>query len=206
MMLVLLQVLETKTKNVYYTNTLTQAPLDYDKEAYINLLHVFGIKIEGEYKACLNCEKYGMVQFPKRWFDMIYRGLQAHGMTPSEHDPFLFVGDDVIYVIYVNYCLLFSKEDKYIDALVDHMQYHKFELDNEDQNITDFLGLDIPDSGTSNEKTSKFTMDRHINPIMVLTCIKYFNQRILWPYKHYYVWILMATLAKKLISGAMQPQ
>ena len=67
--------------------------------------------------ACLNSDLYGMVQLPKRWFDMLSLGLQEYDTGPSYYDLCLFMGENVICVIYVNDCLLFSKEDKYIYAI-----------------------------------------------------------------------------------------
>ena len=71
-------------------------------------------------------------------------------MVNSDYDPCIFMGKYVICVIYVEDLLLFSKEDKYIDALVEHIHDHKFELEYEDKIITGFPGLDIDNTGTIN--------------------------------------------------------
>ena len=67
----------------------------------------------------LNSIICGMVKFPNRWFDMNSICLQAYKMDPSDCDIFLFMSENVICMIYVDDCILFSKENKYIDALVD---------------------------------------------------------------------------------------
>ena len=41
--------------------------------------------------ARLNSALYGMVQSPKQWFYMLYMGLQACGMDPSDYDPCIFM-------------------------------------------------------------------------------------------------------------------
>ena len=60
---------------------------------------------------------------------MMSMGLQSCGMDPSEYDPHILVGEHVICVVYVNDFSFFSKEDNYIDALVEKMCDHKFELE-----------------------------------------------------------------------------
>ena len=72
----------------------------------------------------LNYILYGMVQFPKWWFDMTSMGLQACVIAPSGYDICIFMVEQVICMIYVDDCILFSKEDKYIDALVDKFFDH----------------------------------------------------------------------------------
>ena len=60
-----------------------------------------------------------MVQFPKLWFGMLYMGIKSYVMSSSEYDPYLLIGNKLIFVIYFDNCILFAKEDKYIDDLVD---------------------------------------------------------------------------------------
>ena len=67
----------------------------------------------------LNSIICGMVQFTNRWFDTTSMCLQACLMAPFECDICLFMVEHVICMIYVDDCILFSKENKYIDALVD---------------------------------------------------------------------------------------
>ena len=59
-------------------------------------------------------------------------GLQAFVMPPYDYDPCLFMGENVILVIYVSGWILFSKEDKCIDAIVEKTCDQIFELEYED--------------------------------------------------------------------------
>ena len=52
----------------------------------------------------LNYVLYGMVQFPKQWFGILYMVLQACVMDPYDYDMYLFMVEHAICVIYVNYC------------------------------------------------------------------------------------------------------
>ena len=74
-------------------------------------------------------------------------------------------------VIYVDDCILISKEGKYIDALVEKNCDQKFDPEHEVQKITDCLCLNFAKTGKGNDKTIKFTMDHHIDRIMQLTGI-----------------------------------
>ena len=72
-------------------------------------------------------------------------------------------------MIYVNDCLLFSKEDNYIDALVDQMCDQQFLVEYKDKSITGFLVLDIAKTVTGNVNTIKFKTACHINRLLVIT-------------------------------------
>ena len=118
-----------------------------------------------------------MVQSTKKWFDMIYMCIQAFGMNPYYYGTCLFMREHVICVVYVDDCLLFTKEDMYIDSLCEKMCDHNFEIKCKDQSITGLLILDISNTGTGNEKTIKFTMSCHIYCLMVLIVINEFNPK-----------------------------
>ena len=68
----------------------------------------------------------------------------------------------------MNIIFFFFKEYNFINALVEKMGNHKFELEYEDQNINGFLGLDIANTGTSNAKNIKFTTNHYIDRLLVL--------------------------------------
>ena len=110
-----------------------------------------------------------MVQFPKQQFGMLSMGLKVCGMAPYEYYPYLFMEEHVMCVIYVDACILFSKLQKYIDAHIEKMCNHKFKLKDEDQIITDLLGMDISNTGTGNDKNTMFVMFCHIDWHMALT-------------------------------------
>ena len=102
---------------------------------------------------------------------MLSMGIQACGMAPYDYDQCQFMGDYVIFVMYVDYCLLSSKEDKYIGALVDKMCGHIFGIEYEYQSINGLLSLYIPKTCTGNDNTIKLIIDVHINILLVLTGI-----------------------------------
>ena len=99
---------------------------------------------------------------------MILIGLQEFKIDPSDYYQCIFLGENIIFIVYVNDCLLFSKKEKFIDALVEQMRHHKFELKYEDQSINCFLGLDITMTGTGNNKNIMFKMAHRIDRLLVL--------------------------------------
>ena len=76
-------------------------------------------------------------------------------------------------MIYVDDCLFFSKEDKYIDALVEKMRDQKFELEYKDQSINGLLGLYISKTSNVNDKTIHFKMDQHIDFLMLIKVLNF---------------------------------
>ena len=54
--------------------------------------------------AHLNFALYGMVQLHKRWFEMLYMGIQVCEMDPYDYGLCLFMKENIICVIYVDYC------------------------------------------------------------------------------------------------------
>ena len=177
MMLVLSQLIYFTTKQAQYTKTFSQAPLSNYKGIYIEVPHRFDIKWEGEYVVRLDDALYGMVESLRRWFDILYMGQQEWAMYPSDYDMYLFTIEHVIYVVYVHCFLLFSKQYKFIRALNKKMREQKIELKYEEQGITVFLGQDIDNTGTSNNKTIKFTIGCQIDFIMSLTVMNDFTPK-----------------------------
>ena len=72
---------------------------------------------------CLKSACYGMLQSPKCWFVIFSMGIRACGTDPYDYDTCLIMVDHFLCVIYADGCILFPKEDKYIDALVEQINY-----------------------------------------------------------------------------------
>ena len=166
---ILSQVLNLKTKQKYYTNKLSQYPLEDYEEVCIELTCGFDINREGEFVDHPNSVLYDIFQLPKRWFDMLYMGLEAFGMSHYDYGPFIFITEHVICMIYVDDFLFFVKEDHYINTIVEKMCDHKFELEYEYQIITVLIGIYDDKTITSNENTIKFKIYCHIYLLLELT-------------------------------------
>ena len=65
------------------------------------------------FKLLNNC--YGSKDAAANWFTVLSNGLQERGFTQSPIDPCLFTRDDCIIVTYIDKCLIFLQEERYIE-------------------------------------------------------------------------------------------
>ena len=56
-------------------------------------------------------------------------GPQENWIGHFDYYPCIFMVENIIFMIYVNDFILFTKEDKYIDAFVAKIRYQKFLLE-----------------------------------------------------------------------------
>ena len=61
-------------------------------------------------------ESYGF------WFDKLNYRLEDQHFDPSDYDPFMFIYDKLICLVYVDDCILFTNYSKYIDGLMNYFQ------------------------------------------------------------------------------------
>ena len=52
------------------------------------------------------------------WFKKLNTGSEYRHFDPSDYDPCLFISNKVVYLVYVDGCLWFSKYRKYIDGAI----------------------------------------------------------------------------------------
>ncbi len=90
---------------------------------------------------------YGCKQAARNLFRHLTQGLLTEDFKQSKIDPCLFPWHDCIMVIYTDDCLIFSKDDKTIDNLLENLS-NTYRL--EDQgNVSDFLGIHITKDTTN---------------------------------------------------------
>ncbi|KAL7563769.1 hypothetical protein ACA910_020453 [Epithemia clementina (nom. ined.)] len=87
---------------------------------------------------------YGQKQGPRVWNRYLDQGLKEIGFSPSAIDPCLYYGDQVMMLIYIDDCLLFSPSKQAIDAVVLSLRnsYQGFNVDDQGE-VKDFLGIKI---------------------------------------------------------------
>jgi len=61
---------------------------------------------------------YGCKQAARNWFKHLTQGLLWEGFKQSVVDPCLFLKSDCILIVYTDNCIIFSREDATIDALL----------------------------------------------------------------------------------------
>ena len=139
MLLVLSIKLGLKTKQVDYTAAFVQSTIK--EEVYVELPKGFPQKGNKVLKL-LRC-LYGLKQAPRNWFLHLKEKLEACHLVQSKSDPCLFLGRDIICIVWVDDCIFFSPKEKYIDRLL-HDLKHKCELDlNVEDDVAGFLGVHI---------------------------------------------------------------
>lgn len=79
---------------------------------------------------------YSLKQSPLHFFKRLRGALDKAGLKPSSNDPCLFSGEKVICVSYVDDYLFWSKDEKYTQQTLDHLQ---------DKNNPDRLQINIKD-------------------------------------------------------------
>ncbi len=138
-----------KTRQVDFVQAFTQAPLDcpifmeipagfrivdgnlqFTGEAHKSTNHDFVLR--------LTKNMYGLRQ---AGYKRLYDELLSAGFTQSRVDKCLFIRHNCVVVVYVDDCLIFSKDDAVLDSLINHLG-SKFRITS-DIDVGAYLGLDI---------------------------------------------------------------
>ena len=125
-----------------------QADLEGDIWMYIPI----GFQVDGHTEASsersfllkLNKNLYGLKQGSYNWYKKLKKSLFNRGFKPSDIDPCLYIGNGMIILTYVDYCIIVGPSMENINRFVDSMK-------NEDENfvmtdkgdINKFLGIEM---------------------------------------------------------------
>jgi len=120
-------------------NAFVQSPLD--KVIYIEPPKGFENPSGEDSVLLLERSLYGLVEAPKLFNEHLTKCLLKRGFKQSPHDPCLFLSPKVICVVYVDDCLFFSPEQKYIDSTIKSLQ-EELTLTVEGNDISKYLGID----------------------------------------------------------------
>lgn len=152
LMLLLSSILDLKQRQVDYTQAFPQVPLQ--DTVYICIPRGWHVDASGNLQQHHNVmyndrshyihlkrNLYGCKQAARNWFRNLTQGLILEGFKQSASDPCLFLHQDCILIIYTDDCIIFAKEDRTIDALIEHLSL-TFLL--EDQgSVQNYLGIRI---------------------------------------------------------------
>ena len=96
---------------------------------------------------------YGLKQAPRYFFGYLTEHLVSDelGFVQSKRDPCLFVGKDVIIVVYVDDILFFAREDSQITTIIEQLKARGVAIRREGS-AEGFLGVDIKRSTTTDGK------------------------------------------------------
>ena len=107
-MLTLAAIKNLHTKSIDFLLAYPQADVDVD--IYMELPQGFNMEPEsGRYVLKLQKNLYGMKQAGHNWLEKISSALGKLSINPSKVDPCVFIGDYIIVLVYVDYCLIFRK-------------------------------------------------------------------------------------------------
>ena len=87
---------------------------------------------------------YGQKQAGWVWNQYMDQGMKSIGFTPSKFDPCLYYRNSIIFLVYIDDCIVFGPNDKSIDEVVKDLRHssQNFTLDDQGE-VGNFLGIQI---------------------------------------------------------------
>ena len=108
-MLTLSAIKNLYTKSIDFVLVYQQANLDVN--IYMELQQGFNMGPEsGRYILKIQKNFYGLKQAGRNWFEKLSSALGNSSINPSKVDPCVFIGDDIIVLVYVDNCLIFPRD------------------------------------------------------------------------------------------------
>jgi hypothetical protein len=143
-MMILSVILGLKTHQADITAAFVHATLPPEEEVFIRQPQGFIKPGTTKYSHVLRLNRalYGLKQAPRHFFKYLATHLIKHGLKQSEYDPCLFIGPDVIAVVYVDDILLYSLKEDPIDRLITQLKDDGIWIRKEDS-AAGFLGVDM---------------------------------------------------------------
>lgn len=140
-------ILDLKTTQADITAAFVHAHLNQKDEVYINQPRGFWAPGTTNRSHVLKLKRalYGLKQSPRCFFQHLSKHLVMHGLKQSSFDHCLFIGHDVIVIVYVDDNLPYAKTNEPIDALITKLQ-SDFQIRKGDL-AAGFLGVDIKSTG-----------------------------------------------------------
>ena len=92
----------------------------------------------------LICNVYGQKQAGRVWNKFMDKGMKDIGFTPSKLDPCLYYRGSVLFLVYIDDCIVFGPNAQDIDQVVTDLQSCPQQFTVDDQaDVGDFLGIQI---------------------------------------------------------------
>ena len=86
---------------------------------------------------------YGQKSAGRVWNKYLEKGMKEVGFTPSEYDPWLYYKKNVMMLVCIDHCLVFSPEPTVIVKTVSDLRKSSKNFDIDDQvDGSDFLGIE----------------------------------------------------------------
>ena len=107
---------------------------------------------------------YGQKQAGRVWNKYMDQGMKEIGFKPSAFDPCLYYRGKIIFLVYIDDCIIFGPDGWSIDAVVADLRAcsHHFTIDDQGD-ISDFLGIKIQ---KHSDGTTQLTQPQLIDSIL----------------------------------------
>ena len=168
LMLIISIIHDLPVQSVDFVQAFTQA--DLDVPVYMELpagMEVKGATHPGEYIVELKKSLYGLKQSGLNWFEKLKKGLEERGFRSSQIDPCVFISSCTICLVYVDDCIMISKDNAKITKLIDSLMkgHEDFEL-TDNGNLHSYIGVEFikHDDGTL-EMKQEFLIKRIIEAL-----------------------------------------
>ena len=87
---------------------------------------------------------YGQKQAGRVWNKYMDQGMKEIGFKPSSFDPCLYYRGSIVFLVYIDDCIIFGPDGPSIDAVVVDLRAcsHRYTIDDQGD-IGDFLGIQV---------------------------------------------------------------
>ena len=87
---------------------------------------------------------YGQKQAGRVWNQYMDQGMRSISFTPSKFDPCLYYRNSVIFLVYIDDCIIFGPDNRVIDDVVTDLRNSSQNFTVDDQGeVSDFLGIQV---------------------------------------------------------------
>ena len=144
LMLILEVLLGLKSKQGDVTAAFLHADIPEGKNVFVDMPRGFEQYTKSGRKKCLKLKKtlYGLRQSPRAFWKYLTEKLELTGLKQSEFDPCLFVGEEVICIVYVDDLIFWSKQDDDIHDVAMNLRELGVDLEQEND-AAGFLGVTL---------------------------------------------------------------
>ena len=144
LMLILEVLLGLKSKQGNVTAGFLHAGLGEDEKVFVDMPQGFEVKGNNVRNKVLKFNKmlYGLRQSPRAFWKYITSNMELYGMVHSNIDPYLFIGDKVMAIIYVDGILFWSVNVNDIHDKAMKLREQGVDLEQEDD-AAGFLGVTL---------------------------------------------------------------